>query len=61
MKNPPLHLGDDLAGIALVPVPVELLGHGAELDNKVAREVLRLDFAALLPPEPKQGGLIVRP
>ena len=49
----------DLAGIALVPVPVEVLGHGAELDDQVAGEVLRLDLAALLPPEPEQGGFIV--
>ena len=59
VKHLPLHLGDDLAGIALVPVPVEVLGHGAELDDQVAREVLRLDLAALLPPEPEQGGFVV--
>ena len=59
MEHLPLHLGDDLAGIALVPVPVEVLGHGAELDDQVAREVLGLDFAALFPPEPEQGGFVV--
>ena len=37
MKHLPLHLGDDLAGIPLVPVPVEMLGHGAELDDQVCR------------------------
>ena len=55
MKHPPLHLGDDLAGIALVPVPVELLGHGAELDDQVVREVLWLDLAALFPPKPDRA------
>ena len=35
MKHLPLHLGHDLAGVALVPVPVEVLGHGAELDDQV--------------------------
>ena len=59
MEHLPLHLGDDLAGIALVPVPVEVLGHGAELDDQVAGQVLRLDLAALFPPEPEQGGLVV--
>ena len=59
MEHLPLHLGDDLAGIALVPVPVEVLGHGAELDDQVAGQVLGLDLAALLPPEPEQGGLVV--
>jgi hypothetical protein len=59
VKHPPLHLCDDLAGIALIPVSVELLGHGAELDNEVTRQVLWLDLAALLPPEAEQSGLIV--
>ena len=59
MKHLPLHLGDDLAGIAFVPVPVEMLGHGAELDDQVVREVLGLDLAALFPPQPEQGGLVV--
>jgi len=56
--NLPLHLGDDVAGVALIPMPVERLGHRAELDNKVARQILRLYFAALLPPETNQGHLI---
>ena len=55
----PLHVRDHLAGIALVPVPIEVLGHGPELDDQVAREVLRLDLAALLAPEPEQGGLVI--
>ena len=59
MKHLALHLGDDLAGVAFVPVPVEMLGHGAELDDQVARQVLGLDLAALFPPQPEQGGLIV--
>ena len=59
MKHLALHLGDDLAGIAFVPVPVEVLGHGAELDDQVIREVLRLDLAALFPPKAEQGGFIV--
>ena len=59
MKHLPLHLGHDLAGIALVPVPVEVLGHGAELDDQVVREVLGLDLAALFPPQAEQGGFIV--
>ena len=31
----------------------------AELDDEVAGEVLGLDLAALLPPEPEQGGFVV--
>jgi hypothetical protein len=30
-----LYLGDDLAGISFVPVPIEILGHGPELDDKI--------------------------
>ena len=48
-----------MAGVALVPAPVEVLGHGPELDDQVARQVLRLDLAALLAPEAQQGGLVV--
>ena len=49
----PLHLRDHLAGIALIPVPIEVLGHAPELDDQIARQVLRLDLAALLAPEPQ--------
>jgi hypothetical protein len=59
MKDLPLHLGHDLAGMALVPVPVEVFGHDPELDNEVGGEVLGLYLAALLPPEAEQGGLII--
>ena len=31
----------------------------AELDDEIAGQVLRLDLAALFPPEPQQGGLII--
>ena len=40
-------------------MPVEGLGHDPELDDEVAREVLRLDFAPLLPPEAEQGRFVV--
>ena len=38
---------------------VEGLGHDAELDDEVAGQVLGLDLAALFPPQPQQGGLVV--
>ena len=59
MPDLPLDVRDDLPGIALVPAPIEVLGDQAELDDEVAGEVLRLDLAALFPPEPEQGGLVV--
>src|SRR5437868_6063036 len=36
MKDLALNVRHDLAGVFLVPVPVQPLGHGAELDQKVA-------------------------
>ena len=33
-------------------------GHQAELDDEVAGQVLRLDLASFLPPEPEQGGFV---
>ena len=55
MNHPTLDLGDDLSGIALIPAPVERLGHGAELDDQAGREILGLDLAALLTPQAQQG------
>ena len=58
MPDPPLDVGDDLPGICLIPAPVKLLSDRAKLDNEVPREVLRLDLAPFLPPQPHQGDLI---
>ncbi len=59
MPRVALHIGEDLAGIALIPGPIEGLGDEPQLHHEVAREVLRLDFAALFPPEADQGSLII--
>ena len=48
--DPPLDRSDQLAGVALVPVPVQGLGCVPKLHDKVAREVLGFGFAALLSP-----------
>jgi hypothetical protein len=45
-----LDICNHLAGIGLIPAPVQILGREAELDDEVAREVLRLDFPSLFPP-----------
>jgi hypothetical protein len=50
-----LNIRDHLPGIGFVPAAIELLGGKPELDDKIARQVLRFDLAALLPPEPDQG------
>ena len=59
MLNAPLDVFDGLAGVALVPVPIEVFGHEAELDNEVTRQVLRFDLAAFFPPEAQQSGLVL--
>jgi hypothetical protein len=48
-----------LPGVALVPAPVEILRDRPKLDSQVVRQILRLNLAALLPPKPQQGSLIV--
>ena len=58
MLDPPLDVRDRLAGVALVPMPIEVLGDVPELDDEVARQVLGLGLAALLPPEPEQGRFV---
>jgi hypothetical protein len=45
MLDPPLHVLDGQSGVTLIPAAVEILGDGAELDNEVSREILRLGFA----------------
>ena len=61
MADPLLDVGDDPPGIGLVPAPVKLLGGEAELDDKIAGQVLRLDLTALFPPQAQQGGLVACP
>src|SRR5262249_60706672 len=53
-----LYAFDGLPGIALVPVSVEGFGDAAELDDEIARLVLRLDLAAFLPPEAEEGRFV---
>src|SRR5882672_10237613 len=59
MADPALDIGNDLPGVELVPAPVQILGDGPKLDDEVPGEVLRLDLAPLLPPQPHQSDLIV--
>ena len=46
------------AGLLLEPAPVQVLRGLPELDQEVAGEVLGLDLAPLLPPEPDESGLV---
>jgi DNA-binding XRE family transcriptional regulator len=49
-----------LVPIAFVPVPVEVLGrNGPELDDEVAREILRIDLAPFFAPHAEQCRLVI--
>jgi hypothetical protein len=52
MPDVALHIREHLIGVGLIPAPVQLLCGYAKLDNEIARQVLRLGFAALLAPKP---------
>jgi hypothetical protein len=53
-----LHIRDDLPGIGLVPMAVELFRNSAQLDDEVARKVPRLGLASLLAPKAQQSRLV---
>src|SRR5262249_2473166 len=53
-----LDIGEDMTSIALVPAPVQVLGHHPKLDNEIARKVLWLDLTPLFLPESDKGGLV---
>jgi hypothetical protein len=54
-----LNVDHAATGVALVPVTVQVLGRGPKLDDQIARQVLRPDFATFLLPKPDQGGLVI--
>jgi hypothetical protein len=58
MLDPSLHVGDDPAGVALVPSPVQRLGGDAELDDEIVGQILRLGLAALFLPQADQRRLV---
>jgi hypothetical protein len=57
--DPPLDVPDGVASVALVPTSVELLSDGAELDDQIVREVLRLNLAALLARQANEVDFVV--
>jgi hypothetical protein len=59
MADLPLYVREDLTAIGLVPAPVQVFGRKAELDDEIARQVLRLDLAALLAPKSKERRLVL--
>jgi hypothetical protein len=59
MKESLLNVRSDLAGISLVPTPIEVLGRAPKLDDEVAGQIRRLDLAPLLPSESKKGVLVL--
>src|SRR5580704_16023366 len=59
MMDAPLYIRQHLPGIDLIPAPVQVLGSQAELDDEIARQVFRLDLAALFPPKAEEGSLVI--
>ena len=59
MEDLALDVGDDLTGIGLVPAPIKVLGGDPELDDEIAREVLRLNLTTFFLPQPQQRGLVI--
>jgi hypothetical protein len=54
-----LDICNDLAGIGLIPVPVQLLSGQPKLDNEIAGQVLRLDLASFFLPKAEEGTFII--
>jgi hypothetical protein len=54
-----LDVDDHLSGIGLIPASVQLLGRNPELHDEITGQVLRFDLAALLAPQPDQGGFLI--
>ena len=59
MLDPSLHVLDGMAGVALIPASVEVLGDRAKLNDQVVREIFWFDLAALFPPQPNEIGLVI--
>jgi hypothetical protein len=59
VEHLPLHLDYLLAGVRFVPVPVQVFSHCPELDKEITRDILRLDLAPLLSPQPQQSRLVL--
>jgi hypothetical protein len=55
----PLDVCNHLTRIGLKPAPIKVLRHQSKLDDEIAGQVFRFDLAALFPPEPDQGPLII--
>jgi hypothetical protein len=52
MPDPALDVRDGVTCIHLIPASVQFLSGSAELDEKVARQVLRFDLPAFFAPKP---------
>src|SRR5688572_4775813 len=59
MSDAALDLLDHVAGMPLVPFPVEILRCVAELHDQIGRQVFWIGFAALLAPQAEQRCFIL--
>jgi hypothetical protein len=49
----------DLTGDGFVPAPIQVPGRYSKWRYEITRQILSLDLAPLLPPEPEEGSFIV--
>jgi hypothetical protein len=56
---PTLDAPNRMAGVALIPSPVQVLGRGPERDDQVFGQVFRFGLTPLFVPQPNERGWIV--
>jgi hypothetical protein len=59
MAPPHLDVGDNLAGLGLVPPPIQVFRDEAQLDCQFPRKILRRRLATLFPPKPQERTHII--
>ena len=59
MSDASLDIAEDMARVGLIPTSIEVFGGQAELDDEIAREILRFNLTPLLSPQPQKGSLII--
>jgi hypothetical protein len=59
MAYSPLNVGNHLAGVGLIPAPIKVFSHRAQLDDKIAGQIIRFGLAALFAPKLEQRLLAI--
>jgi hypothetical protein len=59
MTDSLLDIDDHLPGAGFIPAPIKVFGRDPKLYDEIAGQILGLDFASLLPPQPDQCRVII--